>query len=219
MPWCHQVGGLEHPIGRLPGYKIRRKMRLPGSNPVPGTNPGSVCGFRIKRPSVEQESPSNFLARRPNGCAGWPKAAGHKAGGRRGNRPRRRKLLAGKRRTRTTTERGDTQGVAPFMTCSHKRYDSFGRTFGSFSCVRKGTPAERRPLPPQAANRSLGTFSGVRESTLPAGAETGKIPLPEGPGGGRDVSPGTESWPRTRSRCAGRCRWPVPARCPGCPAG
>ena len=39
------------PMGRLPGHKIRKQMRLPGSNP------GTPCGFSLKRPSIERKSP------------------------------------------------------------------------------------------------------------------------------------------------------------------
>ena len=72
--------------GRLAGHKTGKKRLLPGSNP------GTACGFSVKRPSIEQEGPFFFPARRPPGGIGPPKAHRYEAGGRRWDCPRRRKL-------------------------------------------------------------------------------------------------------------------------------
>ena len=132
------------PLGRLAGHRIGKQLRLPGSNPVPDTNPGMPCGSPDKRPSLEHHGLFYFPARRPDGCLRPPSLCRHKAGGRRWNR-RTIVFRTPESYRRTPTERGVSRGPSPWT-------------------------------------RSLGTFSGVRESTSPAGARTGDL-CPSGFGG------------------------------------
>ena len=80
------------PLGRLAGHRIGKQLRLPGSNPVPDTNPGMPCGSPDKRPSLEHHGLFYFPARRPDGCLRPPSLCPQQAGGRQRNYPRRRKL-------------------------------------------------------------------------------------------------------------------------------
>ena len=67
MPWCRQVGRHLHPMGRLPGYKTGKKIRLPASNP------GTSFGFSLKYPSIEQKSPFHFPVRHRLGAEDFRK--------------------------------------------------------------------------------------------------------------------------------------------------